>query len=182
MKEIKIPITDAEISDLHAGDAVRITGIIYTGRDAAHKKLVDLLAAGSELPIDLAGGAMYYVGPAPARPGRIIGSAGPTSSYRMDPYTKPLLEKGLKIMIGKGPRGEKIKNMLKEHKALYLSAIGGAAVSISESVKSCELVLYPELGAEAVYRLEVKDLYAIVTYDAYGGDLFSDGVKKYSKL
>ncbi len=181
MKHIRIPIDESEILSLRVGEPVKISGVIYTGRDAAHKRLTELLSEGGELPFDISGAAIYYVGPTPAKPGRVIGSAGPTSSYRMDPYTEPLLEKGLKVMLGKGPRDEKIKKMLKKHKAVYLSAIGGAAAAISESVKSCEVVAYPDLGAEAVYKLEVEELFAIVTYDAHGGDLFTEGREKYAK-
>ena len=166
---------------LHAGDAVKISGVIYTGRDAAHKRLCELLARGEELPIDVKGASIYYVGPTPAKPDRVIGSAGPTSSYRMDAYSEPLLKEGLKIMIGKGPRSEELKNMLPKYGAVYMSAIGGAAASISESVKKCDVIAYEDLGAEAIYRMEVEDFYAIVTYDAHGGDLFKSGIEKYKR-
>ena len=181
--EIKLcsPFTDDDIRSLHAGDTVRISGTIYTGRDAAHKRLVELLRNDKSLPINITGGAIYYVGPAPARPRRVIGSAGPTSSYRMDPYTEPLLKEGLKVMIGKGPRGDELRAMLPKYNAVYLSAIGGAAALISESVKSCKLVAYEDLGAEAIYKLEVEDFFAVVTYDAHGGDLFSDGINRYKR-
>ena len=181
MIELKSPFNAEKIKKLRAGDAVSISGIIYTGRDAAHKRLCDLIASGKELPLDLADAGIYYVGPAPAKPGRVIGSAGPTSSYRMDPYSDKLLEKGLRVMIGKGPRSDEFKSLLPRYSAVYLSAIGGAAASISESVKKCELVAYEDLGAEAIYRLEVENLFVIVTYDAHGGDLFEEGTKKYSK-
>ena len=181
MIELKSPFDAEKIKKLRAGDAVSISGIIYTGRDAAHKRLCELISNGKELPIDLFDAGIYYVGPAPAKPRCVIGSAGPTSSYRMDPYSEPLLEKGLRVMIGKGPRSDKFKELLSKHTAVYMSAIGGAAASISESVKSCELVAYEDLGAEAIYRLEVENFYAIVTYDAHGGDLFEAGTKKYSK-
>ena len=181
MIELKSPFDAEKIKKLRAGDAVSISGIIYTGRDAAHKRLCELISNGKELPIDLFDAGIYYVGPAPAKPRCVIGSAGPTSSYRMDPYSEPLLEKGLRVMIGKGPRSDKFKELLPKHTAVYMSAIGGAAASISESVKSCELVAYEDLGAEAIYRLEVENFYAIVTYDAHGGDLFEAGTKKYSK-
>ena len=181
MIELKSPFDTAQIMKLRAGDAVYISGVIYTGRDAAHKRLCELLDKGEQLPVDINESAIYYVGPAPAKPGRAIGSAGPTSSYRMDSYTEPLLKEGLKVMIGKGPRSEEIKKLLSEYRAVYLSAIGGAAASISESVKKCELVAYEELGAEAIYRLEVENFYAIVTYDAFGGDLFAEGEKAYRK-
>ena len=179
MIELKSPFDAEKIKKLRAGDAVNISGIIYTGRDAAHKRLCELIASGKDLPVDLSDAGIYYVGPAPAKPGRTIGSAGPTSSYRMDPYSEPILEKGLRVMIGKGPRSDEFKALLPKYTAVYMSAIGGAAASISESVKSCELVAYEDLGAEAIYKLEVENFYAIVTYDANGGDLFEEGVEKY---
>jgi fumarate hydratase subunit beta len=178
---LKSPAAPEEIKALRVGDTVSISGVIYTGRDAAHKRLCDLIRDGKELPLDLDGASIYYVGPTPARPGRAIGSAGPTSSYRMDPYTEPMLKKGLRVMIGKGPRGEEYKKLVCEYGAVYLSAIGGAAASISETVKKCEIVAYEDLGAEAIYRMEVEDFYAVVTYDSVGGDLFADGEKKYRK-
>ena len=181
MIELKSPVSPEEIIKLKAGDAVKITGVIYTGRDAAHKRLCELLARGEELPIDVKGASIYYVGPTPAKPGRAIGSAGPTSSYRMDAYSEPLLKEGLKIMIGKGPRSDELKNMLPRYGAVYMSAIGGAAASISESVKKCDVVAYEDLGAEAIHRMEVEDFYAIVTYDAHGGDLFENGIEKYKR-
>lgn len=181
MIELKSPFDAKKIKELRAGDAVSISGIIYTGRDAAHKRLCELLAEGKELPIDVSDAAIYYVGPTPAKPGRAIGSAGPTSSYRMDPYAEPLLEKGLRVMIGKGPRSDEYKALLPKYSAVYMSAIGGAAASISESVKKCELVAYEDLGAEAIYRLEVENFFAVVTYDAHGGDLFEEGVEKYRR-
>ena len=181
MIELKSPVSPEEIMKLKAGDAVKITGVIYTGRDAAHKRLCELLARGEELPIDVKGASIYYVGPTPAKPGRAIGSAGPTSSYRMDAYSEPLLKEGLKIMIGKGLRSDELKNMLPRYGAVYMSAIGGAAASISESVKKCDVVAYEDLGAEAIHCMEVEDFYAIVTYDAHGGDLFENGIEKYKR-
>lgn len=181
VKKLNLPLSQDDIKSLRAGDKVELTGIIYTGRDAAHKRLVELLINNHELPIDLKCGGIYYVGPTPAKPGRAIGSAGPTSSYRMDPYTEPLLKEGLKVMIGKGPRGNEYKELLMKYKAIYLSAIGGAAASISESIKKCDLVCYEDLGAEAIYRLEVENFFGIVTYDIYGNDLFEEGIKKYRK-
>ncbi len=181
IKELTLPLTDEQIKDLKAGDRVLLTGVLYTARDAAHKRLVELINGNKELPIDLNGSTIYYVGPTPTKKGEVIGSCGPTSSYRMDEYTEPLLKKGLKIMIGKGPRSNKLKELLKEYNALYLSSIGGAAASISSAVKKYELVCYEDLGAEAIYKLEVKDFYAIVTYDTNGGDLFLEGISKYKK-
>ena len=177
---LNVPITNPEeVKKLHAGDVVYISGVIYTARDAAHKRFVELIDKGEELPIDVKNGAIYYVGPTPARPGRVIGSAGPTSSYRMDPYSEKMMQQGLKIMIGKGSRSPEYKEWLKKYGCVYLSTIGGAAASISEAIKECELVTYEDLGAEAVRQLVVKDFYTIVTYDAYGNDLFEEGVKKY---
>ena len=181
VKKLTLPLSEDQIASLRIGDKLELTGVIYTGRDAAHKRLVELLENGKPLPIDVNGGAIYYVGPTPAKPGRAIGSAGPTSSYRMDPYSEPLLKQGLKLMIGKGPRSEEYKNMLVKYKAVYLSAIGGAAASISETIKKCDLVCYEDLGAEAIHRLEVENFYAIVTYDSQGNDLFEQGIEQYKK-
>lgn len=179
IKRINLPLSSEEIKNLKAGDVVEMNGTIYTGRDAAHKRMVELLDKQLPLPIDVNGGAIYYVGPTPAKPGRAIGSCGPTSSYRMDPFTEPLLKKGLKIMIGKGPRSEQLKDNLIKYNAIYISAIGGCAASISNTVKKCELICYEDLGAEAIYRLEVEGFFGIVTYDALGNDLFTDGINKY---
>lgn len=182
LKKISAPVDPEEIKSLRAGDTVCISGYIYTGRDAAHKRLCELLADGKELPIDVKNGIIYYVGPTPAKPGRAIGSAGPTSSYRMDPYTEPLLKEGLKVMVGKGSRSKECKDLLVKYGAVYLSAIGGAAASISETVKECQVVTYEDLGAEAIHRLKVEDFYAIVTYDSVGNDLFEQGLEKYRKV
>ena len=182
IKKLHLPLSEKEILDLRAGDQVELTGVVYTARDAAHKRFVELLENGKELPMDIKGGAIYYVGPTPASPGRVIGSAGPTSSYRMDPYSEPMLKEGLKVMIGKGPRSKEYKDMLVKYKAVYLSAIGGAAASIGDSIKKCELICYEDLGAEAVRRLEVENFFAIVTYDTKGNDLFEDGIKQYKKI
>lgn len=182
IKKLHLPLSEEELLDLRAGDQVELTGVVYTARDAAHKRFVELLEKGEKLPIDVKGGAIYYVGPTPASPGRVIGSAGPTSSYRMDPYSEAMMKEGLKVMIGKGPRSASYKEMLTKYKAVYLSAIGGAAASIGDSIKKCELICYEDLGAEAVRRLEVKDFFAIVTYDTKGNDLFEDGIKQYKKI
>ena len=180
--KLNVPIKDInDIKKLRAGDVVYLSGVIYTARDAAHKRFVELVESDGELPIDVKNGAIYYVGPTPARPGRVIGSAGPTSSYRMDPYSEAMMKRGLKIMIGKGSRSEEYKECLKKYGCVYLSTIGGAAASISEAIKECELVTYEDLGAEAVRRLVVEDFYTIVTYDSYGNDLFEEGVKKYER-
>lgn len=149
-----------------------LSGIVYTARDAAHMKLVNLIKKGQNLPFDLSGQIIYYVGPAPAKPGEIIGSAGPTTSYRMDPLTIPLLKKGLSGTIGKGKRSPKIRKAMKEYKAVYFAVVGGAAALISESITRVSTAAYPELGPEAVKKLEVKDFPAIVVNDIYGNDLY----------
>lgn len=175
------PADPEEVRKLRAGDVVLITGTMYTARDAAHKRLCDLLKEGKELPVDLRNAVLYYTGPTPAPPGRAVGSAGPTSSYRMDAYTEPLLEKGLKVMIGKGPRDPAVKELLKRYGAVYLSAVGGTGALISETIEKCETVAYPDLGAEAVHRLETRDFFAVVTYDSAGNDLLAEGTEKYRK-
>jgi len=180
--KITPPLTDDVISKLKAGDRVLITGVIYTGRDMAHKYMVEGHQKGEKLPFDLNGQILYYTGPTPAPPGRPIGSAGPTTSYRMDKYTPYLLERGLKGMIGKGPRGQEVKDAIKKHKAVYFAAIGGAGALISKAIRKAEQIAYAELGTEAVMRLEVEDFPAIVVNDVYGGDLYRMGVEKYREL
>ncbi|MTI61042.1 MAG: Fe-S-containing hydro-lyase [Firmicutes bacterium] len=179
--EISTPLSAKDIAGLKAGDRVYISGTIFTARDAAHKRLVELIKKGEELPIPLKGQVIYYVGPAPARPGKVIGSAGPTTSYRMDPYTPVLLENGLKGMIGKGGRSTEVKEAISKYKGVYFAAVGGAAALIANSIKKAEIVAYPELGPEAIHRLEVKDLPVFVINDIYGNDLYEDGVKSYCK-
>lgn len=178
-KKITAPLTDDIISELKTGDLVLISGIIYTARDSAHARLVKLLDEGKALPFDIKGAILYYVGPAPAPPGRPIGSAGPTTSYRMDPFTPRLMEVGLKGMIGKGPRSEEVKDCIKKFRGVYFAAVGGAAALISKSITKSEVIAYEDLGPEAVRRLEVKDFPATVVNDIYGGDLYIEGVKKY---
>jgi len=175
------PLTDEAIARLHAGDKVTITGVIYVGRDAAHKRLVAALDAGQPLPFDPQGQIIYYMGPSPARPGRPIGAAGPTTSGRMDPYAPRLMEVGLKGMIGKGNRARPVRDAMAKFKAVYFGAIGGAGALIAKSIKSAEVVAYDDLGAEALRRLEVEDFPAIVIDDIYGGDAYEDGVKQYSR-
>jgi len=177
--KITTPITDEVIEKLRAGDKVFITGFLLTGRDAAHKKLIDLVKEGKELPVDIKGQFIYYVGPTPARPGKPIGSAGPTTSYRMDSYAPTLHALGLKGTIGKGERSKEVKQALKKHKAVYLAAVGGAGALISKSIEGSEVVAYPELGPEAIIRLKVKDFPCIVINDMHGGDLYEEGKKKY---
>jgi fumarate hydratase subunit beta len=160
---------------------VLISGVIYTARDAAHKRLVESIAGHEALPFDIKGQTVYYMGPSPARPGRVIGAAGPTTSGRMDDYTPPLLEAGLKAMIGKGGRSQKVREAIKKHAAVYFVTFGGAGALISKTIKKAEVIAYPELGAEAVMRLEVEDLPAIVAADASGGYLFDEAQAKYMK-
>lgn len=175
------PLSDEAIKKMKAGDKVYLSGTLYTARDAAHKRLVELVEKSEPLPIDVKGQIIYYVGPAPAKPGQAIGSAGPTTSYRMDPYAPTLIEQGLKGMIGKGPRGESVVDAMKKHYAVYLAATGGAAALIAKSVTKSEVVAYEDLGAEAIRKLEVKDMPLIVAQDCHGGNLFEEGVKEYSR-
>jgi fumarate hydratase subunit beta len=174
------PLDDSQVEKLHAGDSVLITGIIYSARDAAHKKLTDLLAEGKPLPVDLVGHLVYYVGPSPARPGKPIGSAGPTTSGRMNAYAPKLLAVGSKGMIGKGEMNASVAEALKKNKGVYLVAVGGAAALIAKSIKKNEVVAYPELGAEAIARLTVEDFPAIVAQDCHGGNIYKEGMQKYS--
>ncbi len=175
------PLTNAVIESLRAGDRVVISGVMYTGRDMAHKYMVEGHQKGEKLPFDLTGQILYYTGPTPAPPGKPIGAAGPTTSYRMDKYTPTLLELGLKGMIGKGPRGQGVKDAIKKFKAVYFAAIGGAGALISKTIKKAEVVAYPELGTEAVMRLEVENFPAIVVNDVYGEDLYRIGVEQYKE-
>lgn len=177
MKRITTPLQNVE--SLRAGDEVAITGVIYTARDAAHQRLIKLIAEGKPLPFPAEGAIIYYVGPSPAKPGEPIGSAGPTTSVRMDSLTIPLLEQGLKGMIGKGGRGAQVVEAMKKHGAVYFAAIGGAAAFISQSIKEVEVVAYPDLGAEAVHRMVVEDFPAIVAIDSDGNNLYEQGVAKY---
>lgn len=175
------PLTDDVIEQLRAGDKVSITGVIYVGRDAAHKRLVEALDAGESLPFDPRGQIIYYMGPAPAKPGDPIGSAGPTTSYRMDPYAPRLMEVGLKGMIGKGNRSMPVREAMQKHKAIYMGAIGGAGALIAKSIKKAEVVAYDDLGAEALRRLEVEEFPAIVVNDTIGGDAYEDGLARYNR-
>lgn len=180
-KRITTPLTYDKVKDLKAGDSVLLSGVIYTGRDAAHKRLVELLDKGEELPIDVKDAVIYYVGPTPAKEGRAIGSAGPTTSYRMDAYTPALLDKGLKGMIGKGLRSKEVVESMKKNGAVYFGAIGGAAALIGKCVKKAEIVTYEDLGAEAIRRLEVEDLPIVVVIDSEGNNLYEQGREAYLK-
>lgn len=177
---LKTPITTADTEKLHIGDSVFISGIIYSARDAAHARLVALLKANKPLPFDLQGQIVYYMGPSPAGPGKPIGAAGPTTSYRMDAYAPELLAQGLKGMIGKGARNQAVKDAMQKYKAVYFAAIGGAGALISKCIRSAEVIAYPELGAEAVRRLHVENFPALVANDVYGKDLYEEGIRTYA--
>ena len=179
MQKIISPISDDVIENLRAGDQVLISGVIYVGRDAAHKRLIEALDRGDELPFDIKGQTIYYMGPSPTKPGHVIGSAGPTTSGRMDAYTPRLLSIGLKAMIGKGLRSDAVKEAIKEYKAVYFATVGGAAALIAKSITKSDIVAYEELGPEAILRLEVKDFPAVVINDMHGGDLYQEGKAKY---
>jgi len=181
VKDVRTPLTDADVESLEAGDRVRISGVIYTARDAAHGRLFPLIQKGQPLPIDVKGGIIYYTGPSPARPGEVVGSVGPTTASRMDTFTPALLELGLKGTIGKGYRGAAVKDALKRHKGVYFGAIGGAGAVLSEHVKTLEVVAYGDLGTEAIRRLEVERFPAIVINDCHGGDLYEIGRKRYAR-
>ena len=178
-QRIVTPLTDKVITGLHMGDKLLITGVIYTARDAAHKRLIELLDNGQDLPFDSQGQIIYYVGPTPSKPGTPIGSAGPTTSGRMDPYASRLIERGLKGMIGKGQRSQAVRDAMAKYKAIYLGATGGAGALLSKCIKKSEIIAFPDLGPEAIHRLEVEDFPIRVINDIYGGDLYEEGVKKY---
>jgi fumarate hydratase subunit beta len=176
---ISAPLTEDDIGKLRAGQHVRFYGTIYTARDAAHKRMIQAAEKGEALPFDLKGQIIYYVGPSPARPGRIIGSAGPTTSMRLDPFTPKLLELGLKLAIGKGGRGARVQRALRENKAAYCLAIGGAGALLSKTIRKAEVVAYEELGTESIKKLEVDGFPAIVCCDMYGGDLLLLGKEQW---
>jgi len=178
-KKVTLPLTDETLKDLKAGDNILLTGVIYVGRDAAHKRIVEALDQGKPLPFDIKGQTIYFMGPSPAKPGQPIGAAGPTTSGRMDVYSPRVIAEGLKGMIGKGMRSPAVKDAMKEYKAVYLAAIGGAGALIAKSIKKSEVVAYEELGAEAIRRLEVEDFPVTVVNDIYGGDLYQEGKARY---
>ncbi len=178
---VKSPMDEETLKNLKAGDQLFITGVIYVGRDAAHKRLIEALDEGKPLPFDINGQTIYYMGPAPAKPGQPIGSAGPTTSGRMDAYSPRLMAEGLKVMIGKGMRSQAVKDAMQQYKAVYLAAVGGAGALISKSIKKSEVIAYEELGAEAVRRLEVEDFPTTVVNDIYGGDLYQEGKAQYKR-
>lgn len=179
---ITAPTDKSVIEKLRAGDRVLISGTMLTGRDAAHKRLIELIRQGKELPVDVRGQFIYYVGPTPPKPGEIIGSAGPTTSGRMDAYAPALMEKGLLGMIGKGARDEKVKKAMMDNKAVYFGAIGGAGALISKTIVKSDVIAYEDLGPEAIRRIKVKDFPAVVINDIYGNDLYEQGRKLYAIL
>lgn len=179
VKQIRTPLSDETVRSLKCGDMVTITGTIYTGRDAAHKLMVEMLARGEKLPVDWQDQIIYYAGPTPAKPGKVIGSCGPTTSGRMDAYARQLMAIGLKGMIGKGPRSAEVIAAMREFGVVYFAAIGGAAALIADSVKACETVAFADLGPEAIRRLEVVDYPCIVAVDAEGNDLYQQGIARY---
>jgi fumarate hydratase subunit beta len=178
---LKTPLSNADVEKLKAGDKVLISGVIFTGRDAAHKRLYDLLMEGKPLPIDVKGQVIYYVGPAPAKPGQAIGSAGPTTSGRMDVYSPKLMEMGLKGMIGKGMRKKEVVEAMKKYKAVYFAATGGAGALLAKAVRKAAVVAYEDLGPEAISRLEVVDFPVTVVNDTQGNDLYQQGMAKYAR-
>ena len=181
IEKITSPIDAKTIERLTAGTRVMISGVIYTARDAAHQRLVQTLDKGERLPFDLNGQTLYYMGPSPAKPGQAIGSAGPTSSSRMDTYTPRLIAAGIRAMIGKGSRSLQVKEAIKKHKAIYFVTIGGAGALLAKSIKQAEVIAYEDLGTEAILRLNVENLPAIVANDIHGGDLFEQGKARYRR-
>ena len=178
-KKISTPLTEEISKTLRAGDSILLSGIVYTARDAAHGRLINLLDEGKELPLNINGEVIYYVGPTPEKPGEVIGSAGPTTSYRMDSYAPRLLDLGLKGMIGKGARNEEVIEAIIRNKAIYFGAIGGAGALISKCIIGCEVIAYDDLGAEAIRKLEVKDMPLVVIIDTEGNNLYEIGKREY---
>ena len=179
MKKITTPLTDDIIADLSAGDQVSISGYLYTARDVAHKRLVDLLDEGKELPFNIEGSIIYYVGPSPSKPSAVVGSAGPTTSYLMDAYAERLMDVGMKGMIGKGKRADNVVQAMINYRAIYFAAIGGAAALIAKSIRSVEIVAYKDLGPESIRRMEVEDFRCVVINDISGKDLYEIGQSEY---
>ena len=178
-KKIQTPLTREKLRELKAGDSCLITGTIYTARDAAHKRLCELVAQGKELPMEIKDAIIYFVGPTPAKPGQAIGSAGPTTSYRMDAYSPILISIGQTGMIGKGKRNDEVVNAMKEHGAIYFGAIGGCGALLSKCIKKAEVIAYEDLGAEAIRKLEVEDFPVVVIIDSEGNNLYESGRKAY---
>lgn len=178
---VTTPLTDDDVVKLNAGDQVLLSGPLLTGRDAAHKRLCDLIDKGAELPIDVRGQVIYFVGPSPAKPGKPIGSAGPTTSYRMDAYSPKLIQRGLKGMVGKGSRGREVVDAMVKYKCVYFAATGGAAALLAKTVKSAEILAYEDLGPEAIRKLIVEDFPVVVINDCRGRDLYEEGRKQFER-
>ena len=179
--KFELPVSQAELEKLRAGDRVILSGVIYTARDAAHKRLTELMSAGGELPLELEGTAIYYAGPTPEKPGEVIGSAGPTTSGRMDPYAPMLLDAGLKMMIGKGNRSSEVIDAIVRNRAVYFAAMGGAGALMGSCVDKVDIVCYEDLGCEAIRRLEVKNMPLTVAVDSRGENIYSSGPEAYLK-
>lgn len=182
VKRIQVPLVEEDVLSLKSGDRILLSGTVYTARDAAHERMLDTIHAGDSLPFNIIDQVIYYVGPTPAKPNQIIGSAGPTTSSRMDKYTPKLLEMGLRGMIGKGYRSDEVKKALINFKAVYFAAVGGSAALIAKSIKHVEIVAYEDLGTEAIRKLVIADFPVIVINDVYGGDLYEEGVAKFQQL
>lgn len=180
-KKVRTPLTEEVVLSLRAGDRVLLSGVVYGARDAAHRRMAEALSRGEPLPVDLSGQVIYYVGPTPAPPGRPIGSAGPTTAGRMDPYVEPLLRAGLKGMIGKGRRSPEVVEALRRHKAVYFAAVGGLGALLSRHIKRAEVVAYEDLGTEALWLFEFEDFPCFVANDAFGGDLYEEAVRKWRR-
>ena len=180
-KHINVPLDDSTAASLEAGDYVYLTGIIYTARDAAHKRMYEVLEKGEQLPLEMKNNVIYYMGPSPARTGRPIGSAGPTTASRMDKYAPALLDLGLKGMIGKGKRTKEVREAVMRNGAVYFAAVGGAGALLSRSIISSQVIAYDDLGTEAIRRLEVKDFPVIVVMDAHGNDLYETAIRDYCR-
>lgn len=181
-KHLSLPLSNQDITDLKTGDTVYLSGIIYTARDAAHKRMAETLAEGKKLPIEMKDNIIYYMGPSPARPGRPIGSAGPTTASRMDKYTPALLDLGLQGMIGKGKRSQQVKEALIRNHAIYFAAIGGAGALLSKAILSSEVIAYDDLGTEAIRKLEIREFPVIVVMDCQGNDLYQQAVEQYKMI
>ncbi len=179
--DLTTPLTREDLEPLRAGDILRISGVIYTARDAAHARMAEAIASGEPLPFDPKGQAVYFTGPAPARPGHALGPAGPTTASRMDPYSPLLIERGLRAMIGKGKRSQSVKEAMREHGCAYFAAVEGTAALLARRVKETETVAYEDLGAEAVLRLVVEDFPAVVVNDLHGGDLYEEGRRRWRR-
>ena len=180
-KKISLPLTDDVVKNLRAGDSVLLTGPMYVARDAAHRRMIEALDRGERLPFDITGQTIYYMGPSPPPPGKVIGSSGPTTSGRMDVYTPQLIEQGLKAMIGKGKRSQSVKDAIMKYKAVYFGAVGGAGAVISRTIRNAEVIAFDDLGAEAVRKIEVEDFPVIVINDIHGIDLFEEGKAAFRK-